>query len=61
MMDMKEYYLKSLRMIKVLNIKTVKEYNNLLEHYLLLNVKSLKYISQTTRFSEIVKIAKEVK
>lgn len=56
---MKKYYLKSLKMIRILNIKTVKEYNQLLENYLLLNVESLKYISQTRRFSEIVKIAKE--
>ncbi len=57
---MKEYYLKSLKMIKLLDIRTVKEYNKLLENYLILNVESLKYISQTRRFSEIVKIAKEV-
>ncbi len=57
---MKEYYLKSLKMIKLLNIRTVKEYNKLLENYLVLNVESLKYITQTRRFSEIVKIAKEV-
>lgn len=58
---MKEYYLKSLKMIRILNIETTKEYNKLLENYLVLNVGSLKYISQTRRFSEIVKIAKEVK
>lgn len=58
---MKEYYLKSLKMIRILNIETTKEYNRLLENYLVLNVASLKYISQTRRFSEIVKIAKEVK
>ena len=56
---MKEYYLKSLKMIKLLNIRTVKEYNKLLENYLVLNVESLKYITQTRRFSEIVRIAKE--
>lgn len=61
MVDMKEYYLKSLKMIRILNIETTKEYNRLLENYLVLNVASLKYISQTRRFSEIVKIAKEVK
>ena len=60
MVDMKEYYLKSLKMIKLLNIRTVKEYNKLLENYLVLNVESLKYITQTRRFSEIVRIAKEV-
>ena len=60
MVDMKEYYLKSLKVIKLLDIRTVKEYNKLLENYLILNVESLKYISQTRKFSEIVKIAKEV-
>lgn len=60
MVDMKEYYLKSLRIIKILNIRTVKEYNNLLKHYLILNVESLKYISQTRKFSEIVRKVKEV-
>lgn len=60
MVDMKEYYLKSLKMIKMLNIRTVREYNNLLENYLILNVESVKYISQTRRFNEIVKLAKEV-
>ena len=60
MIDMKEYYLKSLKMIKVLNIRTIKEYNKLLESYLILNVESLKYISQTRKFSEIVKLVKEV-
>lgn len=60
MVDMKEYYLKSLKVIKLLDIRTVKEYKKLLENYLILNVESLKYISQTRRFSEIVKIAKEV-
>lgn len=58
---MKEYYFKSLKMIKILNIKTVREYNNLLKHYLLLNVESLKYISQTRKFSEIIRMAKEVR
>lgn len=61
MIDMKEYYFKSLKMIKILNIKTVREYNNLLKHYLLLNVESLKYISQTRKFSEIIRMAKEVR
>lgn len=57
---MKEYYLKSLKMIKILNIRTVTQYNKLLKHYLILNIESLKYISQTRKFSEIIKKAKEV-
>ena len=57
---MQENYLKSLQMIKVLNIKTRKEYNKLLKNYLLLSVESLKYIAQTDNFKEIVVQAKEV-
>ena len=57
---MKEAYLKSLQMIKALNIQDEKEYNKLLHNYLLLNTESLKYISQTRSFKKIVKIAKEV-
>ena len=58
---MQENYLKSLQMIKVLNIKTRKEYNKLLNDYLLLSVASLKYISQTRNFRKIIKLAREVK
>ena len=47
-------------MIKVLNIKTRKEYNKLLKNYLLLSVASLKYISKKDNFKEIVVQAKEV-
>ena len=47
-------------MIKVLNIKTRKEYNKLLNDYLLLSVASLKYISKKDNFKEIVVQAKEV-
>lgn len=57
---MKEAYLKSLQMIKELNIQSEKEYNELLHNYLLLNIESLKYISQTRNFRKIIKIAKEV-
>lgn len=57
---MKEAYMKSLRMIKQLNIKSEKEYNELLKNYLILNAESLKYISRTRRFKKIIKLAKEV-
>lgn len=57
---MKENYLKSLQMIKMLDIKTEEEYNKLLKDYLLLSLISLKYISQTNDFKEIVVQAKEV-
>lgn len=57
---MKEAYLKSLQMIKRLQIKNENQYNELLKNYLVLNSESLKYISQTRSFKKIVKIAKEV-
>lgn len=60
-MNMRENYLKSLQMIKVLKIKTRREYIKLLNDYLLLSVESLKYISQKDNFRQIVRQAKEVK
>lgn len=57
---MKEAYFKSLQMIKRLDLKNEKQYNELLKNYLLLNSESLKYISQTRSFKKIIKIAKEV-
>ena len=57
---MKEMYIKSLQMIKKLDIKNEKEYNKLLNNYLLLNSESLKYISQTRSFRKIIKLSKEV-
>ena len=57
---MQEYYLKSLQMIKNLNIKTEEEYNKLLNDYKILSLESLKYISQTRRFDKIIKLAEEV-
>lgn len=55
---MKEYYLKSLQMIKELNIKSEKEYNKLVKDYKILSAESLKYISRTRRFKKIIKLAK---
>jgi len=57
---MQEYYLKSLQMIKELNIKTEEEYNKLLNNYKILSLESLKYISQTRSFDKIIKLAEEV-
>lgn len=54
---MKEMYIKSLRMIKELNIKNKKEYKNLVRNYLILNLESLKYMSQTRSFRKIRKMA----
>lgn len=58
---MQENYLKSLQMIKILKIKTRREYIKLLNDYLLLSVASLKYISKKDNFKEIVVQTKEVK
>lgn len=57
---MKEAYIKSLAIIRTLELKTEKEYNSLVKNYLILNVESLKYISRTRNFKKIVNIAKEV-
>lgn len=54
---MKEMYIKSLRMIKELNIKNQKEYIKLVRDYRILNLESLKYISQTRNFRKIRKMA----
>ena len=57
---MKEMYIKSLQMIKELNIKTEKEYKALVKNNLILRLPSLKYISCTDDFDKIVELAKEV-
>lgn len=57
---MKEAYLKSLQIIKKLNIKTEEEYKRLLHNYLILNAESLKYITRKKKFKDIVKLAEEV-
>ena len=56
---MNEAYNKSLKMIKILRIKNKREYNKLLEYYLILSIDSLKVISKTKNFKEIIKIANE--
>lgn len=57
---MKEMYIKSLRMIKELDVKNKKEYRKLVRNYLILNFESLKYMSQTKRFRKIRKLAKNM-
>lgn len=57
---MQELYKKSLQMIKELNIKRENEYNELLKKHLILNIESLKYISQTRDFNKIIQYAEEV-
>jgi hypothetical protein len=57
---MKEAYLKSLQMIKILNIKNRNEYNRYKKYYLVLSIDSLKYIADKRNFNDIIRIAKEV-
>ena len=57
---MKEMYVKSLQMIKELNVKNKKDYIKLVRNYRILNLESLKYISQTKSFRKIRKLAKNV-
>ena len=59
-MDMKTAYEKSLQMIKELNVKNKKEYRKLVRNYLILNLESLKYISQTKSFRKIRKLANNI-
>ena len=58
--NMKEAYLKSLQMIKRLQIKNENQYNELLKNYLLLNSESLKYISKRRNFKRINRLQEEV-
>lgn len=57
---MQEAYIKSLQMIKILNIKNRNEYNRYKNYYLVLNIDSLKYISDKRNFNDIIRIAKGV-
>ena len=57
---MREAYLRSLQMIKILNIKNRNEYNRYKKYYLVLSIDSLKYISDKRNFNDIIRIAKEV-
>ena len=57
---MKNEFIKSLQMIKILGIKTQSEYVNLSRDFLILSLDSLKYISQKDNFKEIVEMAEEL-
>lgn len=59
-MNFKEAYLKSLQMIKILNIKTEREYIRILQDYLLLSLPSLQYITGEKDFNKIIKLSEEV-
>lgn len=59
-MNMKEAYKKSLQMIRILNIKSEREYIKVLRDYLLLSLPSLKYMSGEEDFNKIIKLSEEV-
>lgn len=59
-MNMKSTYQRSLRMIKELNIKNKKEYIKLVRDYRILNLESLRFISQTKSFRKIRKLANNI-
>lgn len=59
-MNMKSTYQKSLRMIKNLNVKNKKEYIKLVRDYRILNLESLRFISQTKSFRKIRKLANNI-
>ena len=56
---MKNQFIKSLKMIKILGITNQEQYESLLNDFLILSLDSLKYISQKSNFKEIVKMANE--
>lgn len=57
---MKNEFIKSLEMIKILKIKTQEQYKNISRDFLVLSLDSLKYISQKKDFKEIVKMANDI-
>lgn len=57
---MKNEFIKSLQMIKILEIKNQEQYKKLSKDFLVLSLDSLKYISQKDNFIEIIKMANEI-
>ena len=57
---MKNEFIKSLQMIKILKIKNQEQYKNISKDFLVLSLDSLKYISQKNEFKEIIKMANEI-
>ena len=57
---MKNEFIKSLQMIKILKIKNQEEYRNVSKDFLVLSLDSLKYMAQKKDFKEIVKMANEI-
>lgn len=57
---LEEAYQKSLRIINDLNIQDEKQYKKIVKEYLILNIVSLRFMSQRNSFKDIITIAKEV-
>ena len=57
---MRNEFIKSLQMIKILEIKNQEQYENLTKDFLVLSLCSLKYISQKNSFQEIIDMANEI-
>ena len=57
---MKNEFIKSLQMIKILKIKNQNQYKSISKDFLVLSLDSLKYISQKKDFKEIIKMANEI-
>jgi len=57
---MKNEFIKSLQMIKILKITNQEKYENLLKDFLILSIDSLKYMSQKKDFKEIIKMANNI-
>ena len=57
---MKNEFIKSLQMIKILEIKNQEQYKNLSKDFLVLSLESLKYMSQKNNFKEIIKMANNI-
>lgn len=54
-------FLKSLQMIRILEIKSQEEYEKLYKYFLVLSIESLKFISQKNTFKEIKDVANNFK
>jgi len=57
---MKNEFIKSLQMIKILKIKNQEQYKKLSKDFLILSLDSLRYISQKNSFKEIIEMANEL-
>ena len=57
---MKEFFIKSLQMIKILGIKNKADYECLTRDFFIMSSESLRYMSQKRSFKEIVEMANNI-